>query len=358
MHFHCMLGMNIKVRQILCPVYMSQILLWFAVILLTITTGRNGLFFTRTNQAGSKSCPTQVRCAVSKAKPGPTTGFDERTSSDRFVAGTKPVLIKGARVWTGENNGTEVVSGDVLLDKGIIQRVGHLSASSLAAYGTDLVVIDANGAWITPGLVNIRSHHGISPSPHLDGAADANSLQSTIQPWLRSLDALNTHDDSYLLAIAGGTTTALVLPAFTSAIGGEGYAIKLRDTSEHSPSSMLLEPYQSPAGAPTRWRYVVHACGERPSKAHNNTRMDNMWALRHAYTRAKMKVQREDDCCSGQCCADNLSPEDYGWELLAEVLRGNGKVHVHCNEAEDLDGIIRVAQPRISIPYCSCSFCQ
>ena len=79
-------------------------------------------------------------------------------------------------------------------------------------------------------------------------------------------------------------------------------------------------------------------------KAHNNTRMDNMWALRQAlvspckdklfllkscsssYAQAKMKVQREHGCCSGQCCSDNLSPEDYGWELLAEVLRGNAKV--------------------------------
>ena len=34
-----------------------------------------------------------------------------------------------------------------------------------------------------------------------------------------TLDALNTHDDSYTLARAGGVTTAAVLPGSANAIG-------------------------------------------------------------------------------------------------------------------------------------------
>ena len=56
-------------------------------------------------------------------------------------------------------------------------------------------------------------------SPGLKGAADTNSHKGPILPWLRSLDALNTHDDSYALTVAGGVTTSLVLPGSANAIG-------------------------------------------------------------------------------------------------------------------------------------------
>jgi imidazolonepropionase-like amidohydrolase len=112
-----------------------------------------------------------------------------------------------------------VIQGDILLDKGVIKRVGRLRRDVLDVYGSDLVVIDAKNAWITPGIIDIHSHLGDSPSPALDGAEDDNSLGGTIQPWLRSLDGLNTHDDTYPLAVAGGVTTALILPGSANAIG-------------------------------------------------------------------------------------------------------------------------------------------
>ena len=197
---------------------MFRALVCCALVVLIIANARNGLSSIEPYLVSNTPCATLSRCSALKTNQA-ADRFAERSSSDRFVPGTKPILIKGARVWTGEKNGTEVVNGDVLLDKGIIQGVGRFAAGSLAAYGDDLVVIDANGAWITPGLIDIRSHHGISPSPRLAGTMDVNSFHSTIQPWLRSVDALNTHDDGYLLSIAGGTTTALVLPGFSSAIG-------------------------------------------------------------------------------------------------------------------------------------------
>ena len=46
----------------------------------------------------------------------------------------------------------------------------------------------------------------------LQGASDDNSHKAPILPWLRSVDALNTHDAAYELAIAGGVTTTQILP--------------------------------------------------------------------------------------------------------------------------------------------------
>ena len=68
-------------------------------------------------------------------------------------------------------------------------------------------------------IVDLHSHLGDDPSPALEGTSDGNSFKGTIQPWLRALDGLNTHDESYTLSIAGGVTTALVLPGSANAIG-------------------------------------------------------------------------------------------------------------------------------------------
>lgn len=162
---------------------------------------------------------TVARCRQLALEAGPPPNFYDRTMSDRFEQGTRPTLIKNAKLWTGKKNGTEVLTADILLDKGLIKSIGHLRDALSRVYGEDLVVVDAKGAWVTPGIVDIHSHLGDASSPALSGAEDDNSLKGTAQPWLRSLDGLNTHDDSYPLSIAGGVTTSLILPGSANAIG-------------------------------------------------------------------------------------------------------------------------------------------
>jgi hypothetical protein len=161
---------------------------------------------------------TMVRCRALRMTPGPANDFHERKESDRFVPGTPPILIRNARIWTGDDEGKEVVKGDVLLDGGIIQGVGHFGHLP-AHYSTDLKVINVEGAWVTPGIVDLHSHLGVDSSPELEGSDDTNSVQNTILPQMRSLDGLNTRDAAYPLSISGGVTTALVLPGSANAIG-------------------------------------------------------------------------------------------------------------------------------------------
>lgn len=107
------------------------------------------------------------KCKYLRTPAGPPPDFASRSESDRFVAGTKPVLLKNAKVWTGARNGTEVVYGDVLLDRGLIKAVGYIPPELLM--GRELQVQDARGAWVTPGLVDLHSHIGVGSSPHLRG---------------------------------------------------------------------------------------------------------------------------------------------------------------------------------------------
>ncbi|KAN0129749.1 carbohydrate esterase family 9 protein [Lactarius tabidus] len=315
--------------------------------------------FRRTSQLPLHAERSLARCASLKITAGPPADFHDRSESDRFVAGTKATLVHNARIWTGENNGTKILRGDVFIDKGIIQGVGNINFRALGLNVDDMValgqlnVVDAHGAWVTPGIVDPHSHLGDASSPALDGAVDDNSLKGTIQPWLRSLDGLNTHDDSYALSIAGGVTTALVLPGSANAIGGQAFTIKLRMTAERSPTSMLLEPprgingtYHESTGDHLPWRQMKHACGENPSRVYGDTRMDTFWAFRQAYDKARQILERQDAYCSaavaGQWTGLGEFPEDLQWEALVDVLRGRVRVQTHCYEAVDLDDLIRL----------------
>lgn len=72
-------------------------------------------------------------------------------------------------------------------------------------------------------IVDIHSHIGVGSAPELEGAHDTNSLKGLALPWLRSVDGLNTHDDSYQLSISGGLTTANILPGSADAIGTDPF---------------------------------------------------------------------------------------------------------------------------------------
>ena len=126
--------------------------------------------------------------------------------------------------------------------------------------------------------MDMHSHVGVDSLPELKGSSDTNSHKGITQPWLRSLDGLNSHDEAYRLSISGGVATALVLPGSANAIGarqtnarvnnlivvvgGQAFSIKLRRTKERSVSSMLLEsPYHTDTMrkdpfAPPKWRQM------------------------------------------------------------------------------------------------------
>lgn len=291
------------------------------------------------------------QCRQLKIPAGPPSDFHKRTTSDRFEAGTPPTLIRNATIWTGRVSGFEVVRGDILIDQGLIQAIGDIEPSYLNGF-TGLFTVDANGAWVTPGVVDMHSHLGVGSAPDFEGSDDVNSLKGLALPWLRSLDGLNTHDDSYQLSISGGLTTANILPGSANAIGGQAFPIKLRPTHERSTSSMLLEPPFTINGTrvdpslPPRWRQMKHACGENPSRVYAGTRMDTQWAFREAYDTARKVKEEQDTYCEKASAGEwkdlGPFPENLQWEALVDVLRGRVKVHNHCYEAVDLDGMVRL----------------
>ncbi|KAI0312575.1 carbohydrate esterase family 9 protein [Amylostereum chailletii] len=281
--------------------------------------------------------------------PGPLSGFHERPISDRFEPGTKPTWIKNATIWTGRVQGLEVIHGDIFLDGGVIKAVGDVDELLLAQY-EDITELDVQGAWVSPGIIDVHSHIGVGASPSLNGADDGNSWKGPILPWLRALDGLNTHDDGISLAVAGGLTTSLILPGSANAIGGQGAVIKLRPTKERSPSAMLLEPTvgtnSSAPAVSIGWKHMKHAC----ARVYDDTRLDSVWAWRQAYDTARRLKQKQDAYCAKAQAGDWDSlgsfPSDIQWDPLVDILRGKVKasmVQTHCYEAVDLDNFVRLS---------------
>lgn len=75
--------------------------------------------------------------------------------------------------------------------------------------------------------------------------------------------------------------------------------------------------------------------------------MDTIWALREAYNNGRTLVQEQDEYCAavaaGKWHQIGEFPEDLKWEALADVIRGKVKVHTHCYEAVDFDGVVRLS---------------
>lgn len=98
---------------------------------------------------------------------------------------------------------------------------------------------------------------------------------------------------------------------------------------------------------------IRHACGENPRGVYGNSRMDNIWAFREIYDKARKIKEEQDLFCekteNGHWAGLGEFPEELQYEALVDVLRGRVKVNVHCYEPVDLDDLVRVSFTRVSL---------
>ena len=73
-----------------------------------------------------------------------------------------PTLIVNATILTG--TGERIDNGSLLLANGRIKQIGD---GMMGVREQDVMLIDAAGRWVTPGLIDVHSHLGVYASPHL-----------------------------------------------------------------------------------------------------------------------------------------------------------------------------------------------
>jgi len=234
-------------------------------------------------------------------------------------------LIKNATVLTG--TGTRMDNADVLMVDGKINKIGK----NLIADGA--VEIDANGKWITPGIIDVHSHLGVYPSPSVESHSDGNEMSSpnTSEVWAEH--SIWPQDPGFEAARAGGITTLQILPGSANLFGGRG--VTLRNVPSHTMQGMKYP--DAPYG-------LKMACGENPKRVYGSrkvlpsTRMGNMagyrmaWADATEYKRAWEKYDADYDAGKNP-----LAPErDIELDTLKGVLDGDILIHNHCYKAEEM----------------------
>ncbi|HEX8814216.1 MAG TPA: amidohydrolase [Terriglobales bacterium] len=229
------------------------------------------------------------------------------------------VLIKNAVVMTATHG--NITNGSVYIKDGKIVAVGKDVSAPASA-----TVVDAGGKYLTPGIVDSHSHIALDH--------DVNEATSPVTPQMMMIDAFDYQDKAVYRALAGGVTTSLLLHGSANMIGGQAVVIKHKYGLNRD---AMLFP-----GAP---RSIKFASGENPKRVYGSkdqlpsTRMGNFAVQREALVQAQDYMREWDEYNAKVKAGDkDATPpkHDLKMEALADVLRGNLLVQIHCYRADEL----------------------
>jgi imidazolonepropionase-like amidohydrolase len=239
------------------------------------------------------------------------------------------VLLRGGTVWDG--TGAVRPDTDVLLQDGLVRQVGRQLTLPVGARE-----IDARGKVVTPGLVDMHSHLGVYAAPSTNAHADGNEMTSPTTPAVRAQDGFDCEDPAIARTVAGGVTTALILPGSGNAVGGQAFYVKLRGRTS---AEMAL---------PRPPRAMKWAMGENPKRVYGArqqmpmSRMGHGWILRRLLLEAQ-DLRDQQDQWDRTKPADRPRPAKAELEPIVALLRGQVRLQVHCYEVHDIETIVRLA---------------
>lgn len=270
------------------------------------------------------------------------------------------ILLKNGTLFDGES--TLAGSVDVLFESGLIKSISASSLSNSVTSNTE--IRDLNGAFITPGLVDMHSHHLLIPFPQVAGTRDVNEMPNLgpITTFVRAIDGFKAYDPAITLIASGGVTTSLVLPGSGNIVGGEAYVIKNWLSSgieEPVVEELLLDHGIEDV---ERKRYLKMACGENPKGIYGHTRMGLAWLLREHLDKARKTRESQDSWCQNALEIEQIKvlftlkaskisqfilregrrPEEISLDTTISLLRGELNVNVHCYEPQDFERMLAV----------------
>jgi len=196
-------------------------------------------------------------------------------------------------------------------------------------------VLDAEGKWLLPGLVDIHTHLGLFGDGLGFEAEDCNEVGEPITPQLRALDGINPMDRTFRETLEAGVTTVAVAPGSANPIGGQIAAIhtwgrRIDDMVVKAPLAMKFALGENP-------KTCYHDRDENPA-----TRMATAAMIRQALFEAreygkKLQAARENP--------DLEAPDfDMKHEALLPVLSREIQAHFHAHRLDDIFTALRIAR--------------
>lgn len=242
----------------------------------------------------------------------------------------KPYVITNVHLLDGAGNEMESVS--ILVSDNKIQAVGEM----LSMEGVE-TIINAEGKWLTPGLIDNHSHLGVYPSPSISSTSDGNEMTSPDTANVWSEHSVWPQDPGFHLARAGGVTAMKILPGSGNLIGGRSVTLK----NIPGMSAMDMKYPGAPHG-------LKMACGENPKRVYGgkgvipSTRMGNMATFRKSWIEATEYLERWNAWYDGE--SDEKPTRDLRLETLSEAIKGNIQIHNHCYRADEMMQMINLSK--------------
>jgi len=238
------------------------------------------------------------------------------------------ILIKNGTVITITNGIKE--NTDVLIQNGKIKQIG----SNISTPAT-IKVVEANGKYVMPGIIDAHSHIGIDA---------VNEATNPVTAEVFTGDAINPMSLSIYRALAGGVTTSHAMHGSANAIGGQCETIKHR-YGTWDPEELKM------IGAP---RTIKFALGENPMRVHGErngiqpkTRMGVEQVFRSAFSEARVYMKKQDvhNSNSGNSNYKGVAPiYNERMEVLSDILRGEIIVHCHSYRADEIYMLLKVLE--------------
>lgn len=152
------------------------------------------------------------------------------------VAVAAVVAIENAKVATATSAGI-IENGAVHVTDGVISWVGP--TADAPALATDAQRVDAQGHWVTPGLIESHTELGLVEISAEASSSDVRVEEFSMGPGFDVRYALNPASVLLSVARASGITSAVVAPgAGNDPLAGVGVAISLHETLD--PAELLL----------------------------------------------------------------------------------------------------------------------
>ena len=235
------------------------------------------------------------------------------------------MLIINGKIFT--MTGKPVDCGYIRTEGKVITEVGTMSSLDKRQKGEE--VLDVDGAWVLPGLIEAHAHIGISEEKWGAIGDDCNELTNPVTPALRAIDAVNAMDPAFHDAIKAGITSVMTGPGSSNVVGGQFVFMKTQGRCVDNMA--ILNPAAMKA-----------ALGENPKTTYGEqgncpaTRMGEAALLRRTLLEA---VQYQKDKERGR-----RDREDFEKEPWMPVLQRVIPMKVHAHRADDILTAIRIAK--------------
>ncbi len=234
-------------------------------------------------------------------------------------------VVRGATVWTNEDEGTLVT--DVLVRDGLIEAVGDgLDAGGAAE-------IDGSGKHLTPGIIDEHSHIALF---------NINETQ-TNSSMVEMNDVVDSENINIYRNAAGGVTAAQLLHGSANPIGGQSAIVKMR---WGEPARGLLIEDAAP--------FIKFALGENVKRSTNpasvrfpQTRMGVEQVFVNAFSQAREYGRAWDEYNDLPASQQRHTPpprRDLVHEAMLDVLNGDLYVTSHSYVQSEINMLMHVAE--------------